>query len=151
VTALLVTGSRSLASHRESEYRSRVVIEWAIRSLDVGVVFVGDAAGPDTWAAHAAMEHGIAVERFQLDGMIYRSLGQSSRWSFDSGRRYRDRTWPLERNRAMVGVAKRCLDDGNATACLALIDPTSRTKGTEHTAGLAGRAGLRVVRCVYGA
>jgi hypothetical protein len=152
---LLVTGSRSLADDPAAERWARGLIREALDG--VGLLIVGDATGPDAWAWEIATTL-PAVERLYL-----------SRWCCDGSQRIVDRhperatreriEWwaegdvhTLDRNAAMVRHAKDYTARQWDVRVLALLDgrkdaaPGRVTRGTEHTAGLAERAGLAVTR-----
>ena len=150
---LLVTGSRSLAAHPGAEAWARGLIRAALAGVDL--LIVGDAPGPDAWAAEIASSHDVCVRRYDTRGIHAGWIVQQEhalwcridQWATPAmqGRRY-----PLHRNAAMVRDVTTIAMRRDASArALALIDPASETKGTEHTAGLAVRAGLTVQREVW--
>lgn len=153
---LLVTGSRSLAAIPGAEAWARGLIREALEG--VSLLIVGDAAGPDAWAWEIAAQM-PAAERLHM-----------SQWCCDGSLRSIDRhpdrvprksvEWwssapqhPLRRNEAMVDHAKGYRWRQWEVTALALLDGTKRdapghraTRGTEHTAALAERAGIKVTR-----
>ena len=100
---LLVTGSRSLATHPGAEAWARGLIREALR--DVDVLLVGDATGVDRWAAWA----GAVVVRHEV--RVYVTHGRDAGWIIapdDEGEARVCGTWatdgnahPLNRNAAM--------------------------------------------------
>ena len=147
---LLVTGSRSLAAIPGAEAWARGLIREALDG--VGLLIVGDAPGPDAWAWDAA-----ATDRWRY--WTRRDHAGSIEARYDDGELRAWWTWatknthPLARNAAMVSDAVGLRDDGATVTALALLDGTKRnapdrraTRGTEHTAGLAERAGIEVTR-----
>lgn len=156
---LLVTGSRSLALHPGVEAWARGLIHAALTGVDL--LIVGDAPGPDAWAAEIASSHDVCVRRYDTRGIHAGWIVQHEhamwcridQWTTPAmqGRRY-----PLLRNAAMVRDLAAMRDEGHDVRCLALLDGTKRdapgkraTRGTEHTAGLAERAGIVVQREVW--
>ena len=148
---LLVTGSRSLADHPGAEAWARGLIRAAL--ADVDLLIVGDAPGPDAWARSEAkftpLVH-VYFARGDAAGRVLRFApfdSQTAVWAHDGN------THPLRRNAVMV---RACVEGGADVRCLALLDGTKRdvpgrraTRGTEHTAGLAERAGITVQRKVW--
>ena len=157
---LLVTGSRSLADHPGAEAWARGLIHAALIGVDL--LIVGDAPGPDAWAAEIASSHDKRVRRYDTHGVHAGWIVEAqydlwcpvARWATPAmeGRRF-----PLHRNEAMVrDVASLAMTRQWSAHVLALLDGTKRdapgrraTRGTEHTAGLAERAGLSVQREVW--
>lgn len=164
--ALLVTGSRSLAKQTDEEARrnitpaseawARGILVEAIGALPPGSVLIhGGAVGPDSWAQEA-------VEARRDDpGLVYAITYEANgrRWIWaigDGDLWWSDDRWhpadigPLVRNRHMVEVAlSEQVTFGREPRVLALVDSTSRTKGTGHTVGLARKAGYPVDRRVW--
>lgn len=156
---LLVTGSRSLATHPGVEAWARGLIHAALVGTDL--LIVGDAPGPDAWTAEIASSHDVPhVWRFGTHGASAGMTEQSvhvpgaptmcdvTRWAPIGAS-----THPLDRNRVMVATARAHMLRGCDVRVLALLDGTKRdapsrraTRGTEHTAGLAERAGIVVTR-----
>ena len=148
---LLVTGARSLADSRDAERWARALIAEALR--DVDLLIVGDADGPDAWAWDEARidrhrywtrpAHAGSIEARFHDGSL------QAWWTWGSRN-----THPLARNAAMVVDATGYRDAGEEVLGLALLDgrkpakpkPGEKrpTRGTEHTVGLARKAGLLV-------
>lgn len=161
--ALLVTGSRSLASGRRLDSASRkeawarAILKATIDALPPESTLIhGGATGPDAWAQEA-----IDARRYELGYLLYAHTyaadGRRWVWSIGDGDEWwsQDR-WhpadpgPLARNRHMVEVALPALAaSGHAPRVLALVDPASRTKGTDHTVRLALKAGYPVDRREY--
>lgn len=154
---LLVTGSRSLATREGAEAWARAILRDALACVDL--LLVGDADGPDAWARAA----GAAGEGHRLWWYCTKGWPRGLIRQWD-GMHCEDVPWaprgtsthPLDRNAAMVRDAARMLRDGDDVRVLALLDglktdtPTRRaTRGTEHTVGLAERAGLTVVERVW--
>ena len=150
---LLVTGSRSLALHPGAEVWARGLIHAALTGADL--LIVGDAPGPDAWAVEIASSHDVCVRRYDTRGIHAGWIVQQEhalwcrmdQWETPAmqGRRY-----PLHRNAEMVrDVTTLAMRRDASARVLALVDPASETKGTEHTAGLAARAELSVQREVW--
>jgi len=148
MTALLVTGSRSLEKRLGMRERSADVIRMAVWSLRITHVIAGDAYGPDTWATQCAQARRLTWERWALDGFVRYQTGDIVMWWKEGDPMLSGKSWPLVRNDRMVRSVGTQFP---GAWCLALVDPRSRTHGTDHTARLAENAGLRVIRCVYGA
>lgn len=80
MTALLVTGSRSLARIPGADEWAAKLIAGALdaigagRSANVGLV-TGDAPGPDTWALDVAYRFSLMRERWQLNGFKTAACG----------------------------------------------------------------------------
>lgn len=154
---LLVTGARSLADDPRAEAWARDLIRAALDGVDT--LFVGDAPGPDSWAFQIARADGVETRRYCAGGSSA-GLVEVATGGADGPTRTRVCQWstgadhhPLKRNAAMVMEAKLYRVYGQRDVrVLALIDgrKTSAkgrvTRGTEHTAGLAQRAGLTVDR-----
>lgn len=154
---LLITGARSLADSPDAERWARALIAEALAGCDL--LIVGDAPGPDAWAWDESAgvteeRHRYMVRGRQAGAIEARSINDEALawWAWGKGRAH-----PLDRNAAMVRDAVGFRDrDGDDVRCLALLDGTKRdepgrraTRGTEHTAGLAERAGLTVRREVW--
>lgn len=146
---LLVTGSRSLANHPGAEAWARGLIRAALVGADM--LIVGDAPGPDAWAAAIASSHDVCVRRYDTRGIHAGWIVQQEHamWCRIDEWATRLDMHPLKRNAAMVRDASAMTGYGATARVLALVDPASETKGTEHTAGLAERAGLTVQREVW--
>jgi len=146
MTALLITGSRSLSTRGQSIRRSRILVAWSILSLSPTVVVFGDAVGPDEYARDVCHLLRIPYRLWALSGWI--DDGNASRpWVKDGDDPEHTSRWPLIRDERMVAAVAHHYPGAN---CVALVDPCSTTHGTEHTAWLAQRAGLRVIWCAYG-
>lgn len=159
---LLVTGSRSLATHPGAEAWARGLIHAAM--FNAHLLLVGDAEGPDEWAWDVGAFHVRCRWKFNATGIgagwIYQHDNGTDlasvtmervRWIAEG-----QSTHPLSRNRVMVATARAHMLRGHDVRCLALLDGTKRdapgkraTRGTEHTAGLAERAGIVVTREVW--
>lgn len=164
---LLVTGARSLADSPDAERWARALIAEALAGCDL--LIVGDADGPDAWALRAAWDHSNAEGAFYVRRYITR--GRHAGWVVtEAEMRHRPwtsdvppqkgdpaemtRAWYLLRNDAMVRSAQTLRNRGHAVEVLALLDGRKpakpapgekrRTRGTEHTVGLARKAGLPV-------
>jgi hypothetical protein len=148
---LLVTGSRSLAASPAAEAWARSILRERIAVVpDRGWLFVGDANGPDRWAVEIAAACEVNRAMYKLDGMVAVDSilrgGAFKFWAPAEVARARrgDRTWPLERNKALVESAQKAACEGWVVSCLALVDPASRTRGTMHAVTQARKAGLPV-------
>lgn len=150
---LLVTGARSLADDPAAERWARGLIREALDG--VGLLIVGDATGPDAWAWEIATTMPV-TERLYLSQWRYtgllrivdrhpeRATRERADWWADGG------VHPIDRLPAMVRHAKDYTARQWDVRVLALLDgrahPRVTRDGTEHTAGLAERAGLAVTR-----
>ena len=156
---LLITGARSLAGDPAAEAWARVRIAEALAGVDL--LIVGDAPGPDAWASRIQRD---AVRRV----WCYRTHGPNAGWidtahceEWDRLRLWADGVsrHPLKRNEMMVADAAGIMDAGEDVRCLALLDgrkprkpkpgEARPTRGTEHTLGLARRAGLTVTALTW--
>ena len=157
---LLVTGSRSLADHPGAEAWARGLIHAALIGVDL--LIVGDAPGPDAWAAEIASSHDKRVRRYDTHGVHAGWIVEAQRDLWCPVARWATRAmeghrYPLHRNAEMVrDVVGLAMTTQWSASVLALLDGTKRdapgrraTRGTEHTAGLAERAGLCVTREVW--
>lgn len=157
MSILLVTGSRSLAQSTAAMRWACGVIDERLLARSVTLVVFGDANGPDQWAWRCVLRHNLKADAeriawacFTLDGAINGTCHHLARaWAdADAQANCGDaKRWPLVRNEHMVKhVAELANFLYPRAECLALIDPQSRTHGTEHTATLAERAGITVRR-----
>jgi hypothetical protein len=150
---IVVTGSRSLADSPAAEAWARGVLREHL-AREPAWLFVGDARGPDDWAAEIAQSLGLPRARWKLDGLVvFARPSGSGGWKHwaraeDAAARRGDRRWPLERNRALIDAAAKAAADAWSVRVLGLVDERSRTRGTDHTLRLAERAGLSVERAV---
>lgn len=156
--ALLVTGSRSLAKDPDAAAWAKAILTEVISALPPGSALIhGGATGPDLWAHEAvcARAREFGVVRWSY---CYHPDGRLSRSIVVEGVAYdlRDSRWndgdpgPLTRNTYMVNEAvPKAVARGYEPRVLALVDSTSRTKGTDHTVGLARKAGYPVDRRVW--
>lgn len=153
--ALLVTGSRSLAKDPKAEAWARAILNPTIAELPPwSVVVHGGAIGPDRWAQESAEFHVRGVPL-----LTYVLFVDGEKWvvTLGAGLHVNRVRWteaknqdPLVRNRHMVNVEMPALvGRGYKPRVLALVDSTSRTKGTGHTVGLARKAGYPVDRRVW--
>lgn len=154
---LLITGARSLADSPDAERWARALIAEALAGCEL--LIVGDARGPDEWAWTIAGNIVVNCDEYVTGGpnagkiAEHRGIGApriDRRWAWHGTTR------PLARNAVMVSDAEKLRIDGHDVRVLALLDGTKRdepgrrvTRGTEHTAGLAERAGLSVRREVW--
>jgi hypothetical protein len=148
-TLLVVTGSRALRSDRGGSTSSE---EWAIGALEnrmlhgqrPSCVAHGGAPGPDQWTNDVASVSvpPIPCVIFRLDGWAYGPDGWVKRWRQHEGRALS----PLERNVSLIAHAAEARDKGWDVDVLGLIAPWTKTKGTDHTLGLARKCGLKVTR-----
>jgi len=154
---LLVCGSRALTERPEAEAWAREILWQTILALPrvesphaASVVVVGDASGPDAWALDIAGQTACARWcRYALDGYRYKTDGVPMSWSAMPALPVA-KAWPLVRNAVMVReVAGLARDFGDVVRVIGLVSPWATTHGTEHTLGLARRAGLPVERWVY--
>lgn len=162
---LLITGARSLADSRDAERWARALIAEALAGVDL--LIVGDAEGPDAWAAESVGRCLVGEEWRGNDAECHRYLtrGRDAGWIVASGGREDSEQeyvarWtrivrgatPLDRNAAMVRMAAGWRDRDADVRVLAFLDalkPAGSTRGTEHTVGLARAAGLTVVERVW--
>lgn len=157
---LLITGARSLADSPDAERWARALITEALAGCDL--LIVGDARGPDEWAVDIATSAHVRaqeyVSRWHRAGWIQRWI-DGAPMGFERWAAAGSSTHPLRRNAAMVADCKRLAAEGHDVRVLALLDgrkpavaqPGEKrpTRGTEHTVGLAERAGLTVRREVW--
>lgn len=156
--ALLVTGSRSLAKDPKAEAWARAILAEVIGTLPPKSLLIhGGAVGPDSWA-HWILDGRSKEPGVRLWSYCYHPDGRLSRtaimdgaaWNVGKTRWHDDDPGPPARNRHMVNVEMPALvGRGYEPRVLALVDSTSRTKGTGHTVGLARKAGYPVDRRVW--
>ena len=167
MNVLLVTGSRSFATNIPAHAAFVEILSPLVERIDG--LLVGDAWGPDSFAVKLAQQHGKNYVRYCLDGNTiesqaladgtYRVTGQP--WWKPNDPRPPAHRWPLVRNRRMVELLSqlkledevisrigRC-DPLVRVLCVGFIDPDARTHGTDHTLGLARRAGIWTARYVW--
>ena len=148
---VIVTGSRTLADDPRTIAWARGILARELASATL--VVAGDARGPDAWAHEIARGFvaSIDCERWCVNGArLGRVAGADATWRklspWGTPETTTDpRKRPLARNAAMVAYYTR------AARMVALIDPASRTQGTQHTVGLARAAGIDVTEHVWGA
>lgn len=147
----LVSGSRSLVGVAEA---------WAFEILrrvfkPEDVLVTGYAAGPDKWALQVAEEMGIPWYSYQPSGLI---VTPDKSWEWCTGRGPKPssgddrgvwKRWFLLRDEVMVEHMGKFRDRGRDVEVLGLVDPTSRTKGTDYTLEKARKIGLTVERLVF--
>jgi hypothetical protein len=137
---ILVTGSRSLAVSGDMEAWATGIILKSIvfaQAWADAVIITGDARGPDEWAIREAERLGIEWHKFTLhQGQIWHSNRLPTPWDADHepNRSRWGRMYPLFRNEVMVSTFQR--GDWDAMEAIALIDPNSATRGTDHTVRL---------------
>ena len=139
MNVLLVTGSRKLVDRGTGCF---LAYERIINELlaNTDLLVAGDARGPDQWAI---MANACPFERWSLGGIVFRRYHQYEWSSLKQNN-------PLVRNRKMVeSVRDRHLRYGENVLCVGFIDPDSKTHGTDHTLGLARRAGIWTARYVW--
>lgn len=145
---LVITGSRSLNMSHGGSMQSESWAKQLLRTALFGdhrptFLVHGDCPNsPDRWAHELAMkgpEPYIQCLAFNLDGWIYLNDGQLRRWRDLDGRESN----PLRRNDSQVTHCAKARDDGWDVRLVALIAPWAKTHGTEHTVGLARKAGFR--------
>lgn len=147
---LLVTGSRTLARRPEwlelthcFEAQLAPLIELA------DLVVAGDATGPDEWALSLARNASRDYERWRTDGFVTQSARPHAVWRWHEGAKF-GTFEPLARNAAMVQRCGECASNSVCSVlCVGFVDPQSRTHGTDHTLGLARRAGIWTARYVW--
>jgi hypothetical protein len=150
---IICTGSRTLADDPRAVAWARGILARELASATL--VVAGDARGPDAWAHEIAqgMVAPITCERWCASGRI--DIRTETTWGkfdcWDDASTTRDpKRRPLARNAAMI--ASHDPFRTHATVRLvALIDPASRTQGTQHTVTLARAAGINVAVHVWGA
>jgi hypothetical protein len=150
MNVLLVTGSRSLD---RTEIPVRHFDEIMLPFFEgMHLLVVGDADGPDHWALSTALSQKRRVECWELNGSVYGmgALAHQRRWlTEDVERRYGTKPRPLIRNAEMVLSCATLMRDGHNVVCVGFVDPASKTHGTDHTLGLARRAGIWTARYVW--
>lgn len=142
---LLVTGSRHLDSSNASRQWANDALASILCSLPKKAILLhgGCPNSPDVWAGSMAATLGLRVVVYHANGRI--EGGHVSRWglSWEAG--------PLKRNAAMVEAARLYLWSlRGPVAVLGLRHIGATTHGTEHTLGLAERAGLWTEERVFG-
>jgi len=146
--ALLITGSRSLASKAESRAWAQLLLKEVLLSLPNNSLLIhGGAVGPDKWAGE------IFQTRANGSMRVYYADGRSEyRRTLDAPpleERWSDRdVGPLARNTHMVVRVLPALT-GFRRQVLGLVDMHSPTRGTDHTLNLARKQGFSVRRFVY--
>lgn len=144
---LLVTGSRVLAAAMHEE-RARALLTAFCEAHAPTMVVVGDADGPDDWAASWAVEHAIDLRIYALDGWVHdggkllRSWSKASRapGAFCSS---------LDRNAVMVREAAAQRERGAHVEAVALEASWSATHGTQHTIGLLRGQRVEITRITF--
>lgn len=134
---LLVTGSRKLSWSGASYRWAQDTLATVMRSLPSNAILLqgGCPDSPDAWAGTMAAMLGLRVVTYHANGRI--EGGHVSRWGLPSD------AGPLKRNAAMVEAARLYLWSlRGPVAVLGLRHIGATTHGTEHTLGLARRAGL---------
>jgi hypothetical protein len=146
---LIVSGSRTLATRPGGEAWARAQIAEVVATMDPadGILATGDARGPDAWGIEAATEHLMTWRRFCLDGRIEGSDLFVDRWIMVTGLEPDPRRRPLQRNREMIAAYAGDYAYTN-TVVLGLVDPASRTHGTDLTIAAARKGGMKIDRRV---
>lgn len=145
---LLVTGSRVLEGSPEQgdalEY-----LRLAISRFMPTVIVVGDARGPDAWAAeHVAImaqsTKPIALRLYSLDSWVTDERADTvRRWTTA------EKFTPHDRNAAMVRETAAQRAKGAHVEVFGLEATWSGTRGTAHTLGKARAAGLAITRITF--
>lgn len=141
---LLVTGSRVLVGS-EFEDRAKRLLSMTLHSLpEQSIVVVGDASGPDAWAAEYASGMGIALRIYALDGWVYdERLARLRQWHDGPA------SSPLARNVAMVNETAAQRAKGWDVEALGLEARWSDTQGTARALAAARGAGLPITRITF--
>jgi hypothetical protein len=153
-TVLLVTGARALCDTAAARQWAQDTLKERVAALPRNAcILAGGAPGPDAWAFEIGRTKGLTVVEYKLDGLRYVNgkIDESQReWpipaTLPTGSRPGEKGWPLVRNAAMVDGARKAFDAHWDVIVLALFAPWSTTRGTDHTASLAEKAGLEVIR-----
>ena len=149
---LLVTGSRTLVDIKGAVEWAQGLINRAIDDEGAKLVVAGDAGGPDFWGLSLAHNRGLHISTWSVHGSLAGTHYDS--WTThdvpwattEELRNTAPERIPLLRNQRMVQwVSEQARKKERRAVCLALIDPASPTKGTQHTARLALEAGLDLV------
>src|SRR5574343_444387 len=132
--ALLVTGSRSLASGRSltaasrKEAWARAILKATIDALPPESTLIhGGATGPDAWAQEAIearrLESGhLSAHTYEANGLHWTMVVGRSNLCWTKHRWHPGDPGPLERNKHMVEVVLHRLDaSGHAPRVLALV------------------------------
>lgn len=144
---LLVTGSRVLAASTHEE-RAKALLAAYCEAHAPTMIVVGDADGPDEWAATWAATRNRDLRIYALDGWVH-SAGKLLRpWSKEP-RAPGTFCKPLARNVAMVRETAEQRAKGAHVEALGLEAAWSATMGAAHTLAAARGAGLSITRIVF--
>lgn len=143
---LLLCGSRTLVDREGAREWARGIFRQ--KACNLSALVSGDAPGPDSWVREFIPEASSVLSAvfYHLDGTIQDERGTAlGRWCPADEVPVRGhpeyRRWPLTRNAVMVrAVQQRARQSGRIAMGLGLIDPESRTYGTQQTLGLCTRA-----------
>lgn len=120
-------GSRCLANGPRTEAWTRDAMAAVLDVHPWTHVARGDSSQPDAWASELAVERGLAVVTYGLDGTVRVNGVVTSRWTNQS------RPHPLDRNRTMAGRLFQIVRQERAyVAAFGAIAPWSKTRGTHH-------------------
>lgn len=148
---LVVCGKRELARMDGAQAFVQADLLPFVQTAEV--VVVGDAEGPDRWAADLAQQLGKRLLVYALDGYIHeggRSGPKVGRWSSTEKQPPRENTeafrqWCLARNTVMIAHVARKVRGGRHAHVLGYLSylPIA-TKGTEQTLRTAELSSLAV-------
>ena len=138
---LLVTGSRALAGSACGP-EARAMLAAYASAFAPSLVVVGDAIGPDAWAAEwVAATQGVGLRVYSLDGVVLNEYHEFVRkWVAPKASAHR--LLPLQRNEAMVWETAQQIAKGATVRVLALYAAWSKTSGTLDTLAHASVYGL---------
>lgn len=144
---LLVTGSRVLVATTHEE-RAKALLAAYCEAHAPTMIVVGDADGPDEWAATWAATRNHDLRIYALDGWVH-SAGKLLRpWSKEP-RAPGTFCKPLDRNAVMVRETAEQRAKGAHVEALGLEALWSTTRGTAQTLGKARKAGLAITHITF--
>lgn len=144
---LLVTGSRVLVATTHEE-RAKAMLTAFCEAHAPTMIVVGDADGPDDWAATWAATRNHDLRIYALDGWVH-SAGTFRRpWS-KASRAPGSFCDPLDRNAVMVSETAAQRAKGAHVEVLGLEALWSTTHGTAYTLDKARKAGLPITHITF--
>jgi hypothetical protein len=144
---LLVTGSRVLVATTHEE-RAKAMLTAFCEAHAPTMIVVGDADGPDEWAATWAATRALDLRIYALDGWVHSASKLRRPWSKEP-RAPGTFCKPLDRNAVMVRETAEQRAKGAHVEVVGLEALWSTTHGTAHTLGKAKEAGLAITRITF--